>query len=170
MKNLNLVLKSGLGIVLVVLLLGVWAGPAAAAPPDQQSYPRLEYGLKLAQIRVDALQDIIDTANRTADLAEEFIQDEQAAGHDTSALEAALTELRAKIDEAQTLRDEAAQILDEKAGFDEDGKVVDPQQARDTLENAHRKMQDATQTLRIARQDFRQAMRDYRQSRRDSDS
>ena len=167
MKNLNLVLKSGLGMVLVVLLFGVWGGPAAAAPPDQRDYSRLEYGLKLAQIRVDALQDVMDYAGRGADLAEEFIQDEQAAGHDTSVLEAALAGLRTKIDEAQTLHDDAAQTLDEKAGFDENGKVVDPQQARDTLENAHRAMQDATQTLRIGRQDFHQALRDYRQSKRD---
>jgi len=158
MKNLNLVLKSVVGMAMVALLFGVWAGPAAAAPPDERDYSRLEYGLKLAEIRVEALQDIIDTAGQAADLAEEFIQAEQAKGYDTAALEAALAEWRAGIDEAQAMAD--------KAGCDENGQVVDPEQARDTLEQANRAMQDATQTLRLARQDFRQALRDYRQDRR----
>ena len=64
-------------------------------------------------------------------------------------------------------RVEAAEVLAEKAGFDEDGQVVDPRQAGDTLRTAHRSMQDAGETLRRAHQDFREAFRDYRQAKRD---
>ena len=167
MKNSNFGLKSLLGIVVLTLLVGVWVAPAAAAPPDEQDYSGLKYGLKRALLQVDALQDYIDFAQANAELIEEFIQDEQDKGFDTSALEAALNELQAKIGEAQTLHAAAAQTLDEKAGFDENGEVVDPQQARDTLENAHHSMQDARQTLLRAQQDFRQALRDYRQGKRD---
>jgi hypothetical protein len=165
MEQVNFIIKSLLGLVVVLLLTGAWVQPAAAQTEERDG-SRLEYGLKLALLRLDALQDRLDNARAGADLVEEFIQDEQAKGRDTSALETALAELRAKIDEAQALHDEAGQILDEKAGFDENGKVVDRGQARDTLEEAHRAMQDASQTLLTARQDFRQALRDYRQSNR----
>ena len=167
MKSLNVVTKSLLATLIVVLLAGVWVMPTAAAEPPERDYARLEYGLKLALIRADALQDKIDTASAVADVAEEFIAGEQEKGFDTGDLEAALSTFRTQIGEAQTLHDSAAQILDDKAGFNSDGQVVDPRQARDTLKNANRTMQDAGQTLVIARQDFRRAMRDYLQSRRD---
>ncbi len=166
MKQLNFVIKSLLGMVVLMLLVGVWVGPAAAAPPVEREYPGLEYALKYALIRVEALQAHIDYASASADLAEAYIQDEQAAGHDTSALTTALAEFQAKIDEAQALHDTTTQILDEKAGFDENGEVVDPEQALDTLKNARQTMQETNQTLRTAKQDFREALRDYRQSKR----
>ncbi len=167
MKSLNVVTKSLLAILTVVLLAGVWVMPAVAAEPPARDYPWLQYGLKLALIRADALQDRIDTANAMADVAEEFITGEQDKGFDTGDLAAALRIFRTQIGEAQTLQSSAAQILADKAGFDGDGQVVDPRQARDTLKNANRTMQDAGQTLVIARQDFRQAVRDYLESKRD---
>jgi hypothetical protein len=165
MKTLNLVTKLVVGMVVVVLLAGMWVMPAAAQAPER-SYIRLEYGLKLALVRVDALQDRVDTANAYAGVAAQFIADEQAQGFDTSQLEIALATLQTEIDEAQTLHDSAAQLLAEKDGFDGDGKVVDPEKARDTLKNAYRTIQDADQTLRLARQEFRQAMRDYLEAKR----
>jgi hypothetical protein len=168
MKHLNFSLKSLLGIMTLMLLVGMWVAPAAAAPPDEaeREYTGLKYALKWAVLRLDAQQDNIDNARAAVDLVREFIADEQAAGNDTSALETALAEAVAKLDEAQALHDTAAQILEEKAGFDDDGNVVDPQQARDTLKNAGRAMRDAAQILREARQEFRQAFREYRQSKR----
>jgi len=163
----NIVIKSLLGIVLLTLLTGIWIGSAAAAAPGEKEDKGLKYALKLALIRLDTQQDHLDTARAAADVAEEFIQDEKAAGNDTSALEKALADLRAKIDEAQQAHDTAAQILKEKAGFDENGNVVDPGQARETLQNARQAMQEAAETMRDARQAFHQAMQDYRQSKRD---
>jgi hypothetical protein len=165
-KHLNFVVKSLVGIVVLVLLVGVWVSPAAADSPGEREYIGLEYALKHTLLRPDVLQAHIDYATGVADLAQEYIQAEQAAGYDTSALEAALTETLGKIAEAQALHGEAVQILEEKVGFDEYGQVVEPQQARDTLKEARQTIQEANQTLRTAKQDFRQALRDYRQSKR----
>ena len=170
MKALNVMTKSLLGIMGVLLLAGVWVMPAAAAGPEppERDFSRLEYLLKLSLIRAEAQQDRLDTAGEVADVAEEFIADEQEKGFDTSELEAALDTLRSQIAEAQALNDSADQVLAQKAGFDEKGQVVDPQQARDTLETAGRSMRDAGETLHRAHQDFRQAFRDYRQSKRNN--
>jgi hypothetical protein len=168
MKSLTVLTKSLLGIMVMLLLTGVWVMPAAAAGPEPQErdYSRLEYLLELSLIRADAQQDRLDSAGAVADVAEEFIADEQEKGFDTSELEAALNTLRRQIEEAQSLNDSADRVLADKAGFDEEGQVVDPQQARDTLATAHRSIRDAGETLRRAHQDFRQAFRDYRQSKR----
>ena len=69
MKSLNVVTKSLLATLIVVLLAGVWVMPTAAAEPPERDYARLEYGLKLALIRADALQDKIDTASAVDDKA-----------------------------------------------------------------------------------------------------
>jgi ElaB/YqjD/DUF883 family membrane-anchored ribosome-binding protein len=168
-KHVNFVLKSLLGLVVLMLLVGALTAPALAAAKDEdgRDYAGLEYALKWMVLRLDAQQDNLDNARAAADLAEEYIADEQAAGYDTSALEAALADARAKLDEAQGFHDTAAQILEEKAGFDDEGNVVDPQQARDTLKNARQAMQDANQSLLEARRDFRRALQDYRQSKHD---
>lgn len=84
MKRLDFAFKSLVGIVLVMLLVGIGAGPVTAASPDEPNYSGLKYALDLALIRVDALQDQIDYTLRAADVAEEFIRDEQGDGHDTS--------------------------------------------------------------------------------------
>jgi hypothetical protein len=167
MKSVKLYGKTLLGLFTLVLLVGAMAGPAAAAQAEPD-YSRLKYGLKRLELAVDALQDRIDNFTGAADLTAEFIADEQAKGYDTSELEAALRSFQAKIDEAQALQDTAAQAVEGKAGFDENGEVVDPQQAGETLKATHRAIQDANQTLFPAGQDLRQALRDYRQSKRNS--
>lgn len=169
MKTINLAMKFFLGLCAVALLAGVWVSPVAAQEPTTtpaREYVRLEYALKRLAIRAGIQQDLIEGAGQYADLTEDFIEDQQAAGRDTSTLETALSTFRAEIDQAQALNDEAKRILDEKAGFNADGKVVDREQAVDTIESANRALQDARQTLAIARQDFRQAVRDYRHDQR----
>jgi hypothetical protein len=166
MKTLRLGERSVLGLLMLVLLVGVWATPATAAPAEQRDFTRLEYGLKRALLWADALQDRIDNLRGGADLVGEFIADEQNEGHDTSSLEEALAAFRVEVSVAQESLNTAVGTLEDKAGFDENGEVVDPQQARETLKTGHRTMQDARQTLFSAAQDLRQAMRDYLQDRR----
>ena len=171
MKTSNYAVKSLFGIVIFVMLVGVWVAPAAAAGPDEQAqrdHARLEYGLKWMLIRVDALQDRLDNAGEAADLVAEVIADEQQAGHDTTILEDALADYRSSLDAAQDAHDRAAQILSDKAGFNDDGTVEDPQQARDTLKSARETIREARETMREGRKDLREAMREYRQNRRDN--
>jgi hypothetical protein len=167
MKTLKLGERSVLGLLMLVLLVGVWSTPVLAAPAEQRDYTRLEYGLKRAFLRADALQDRIDNLTGGGDLVEEFIVDEQAKDQDTARLDKALVTFRTEVGMAQESLNTAVSILNNPAGFDEDGEVEDPQQARETLKTAHRAMQDARQTLFSAAQDLRQAARDYLQDRRE---
>ena len=168
MKHLTLVTKSLLGLAVLAFLAGGWVAPALAAAPDEQEHRGLEYRLKWALLRVDVLQDHLDNAGDAAVILQQLIDDEQADGHDTSILEAALGAFESSRDTAQNFRDTAAQILNDKAGFDDNGKVVDPQAARDTIKSARETMNEARKTMHEARKDLREAMREYRQTRRNS--
>ena len=167
MKQLQ---KAMLALVVLALLVGVWVVPAAAAQPEPQR-PRpgdgngAKYAYRLALLRLDAQQDQIDHAGAVADLAEEYIADEQAAGYDASILETALVDLRAKLAEAQDHHDLAAEILEEGAGFDEEGNVVDPRLARETMRDGLRAMRDAGRALREGHRDYREALREYRRNK-----
>ena len=67
MKSLSIVAKSLLVIVAMMFLVGVWVSPAAAQTPERD-YSQLEYGLKRALIRLDALGDRIENITAAADL------------------------------------------------------------------------------------------------------
>lgn len=170
------------GMVALVTVIGLWAVPAAAAAQApvvprspatvavrearQERYPyRGKYVYKMALLRVDVQHDRIEHAQTAADLAEEYLADEEAAGYDTSAMETALVELRGKLREAQSHNEAAAQILEDGAGFDEEGYATDPEQARETMRTAGEEMREAGRALREGNRDFRRAFREYRRSK-----
>jgi hypothetical protein len=165
-----------LAMVAVMVLVGVWALPVAAAPrlaasvarrdPVQERHPyRGKYVYKMALLRAEVQHDRIKHAEAAADLAEEYFADEKAAGYDTSEMEAALVELRGKLAEAQGHNETAAQILEDGAGFDEEGYATDPEQARETMRGANEEMREAARALREGNREFRKAFREYRRSK-----
>jgi hypothetical protein len=167
-----------LGLALLALLAGVWVMSPAAQQPEAQPPERqrpapqrpgdgngAKYAYKLALLHLDAQQDRIDHARAAAELAAEYIADEQAAGYDTAVLEEALADLRAKLDEAQGHQNLAAEILEEGAGFDDEGNVTDPRLARQTMRDGREAMRDAAEAMREGHRDFREALHEYRQSK-----
>lgn len=181
------------GMVALMVLVGVWAVPAAAAPrppapvaprpptavalwpptavalrePEQERHPhRGKYAYGRALLRAEVQQDRIRHAQAAADLVEEYLADEEAAGYDTSVVESALVELHGKLTEAQGHNETAAQILEDGAGFDEQGYATDPEQARETMRAANEEMKEAGRTLHEGNREFRQAFREYRRSKR----
>ena len=165
------------GMAALMVLVGVWAVPVAAAPrpptaealsePAQERHPyRGKYVCKRALLRAEVQHDRIKHAQAAADLVEEYLADEEAAGYDTSVMETALVDLRGKLTEAQGHNETAAQILEDGAGFDEEGYATDPEQARETMRTANEEMRAAGRALREGMREFRQAFREYRRSKR----
>jgi hypothetical protein len=173
------------GMVALMVLVGVWVLPAAAAPPpraavalrpptavalwepERERHPyRGKYVYLRALLRVDVQHDRIKHAQAAADLVEEYLADEEAAGYDTSVVESALVELRGKLTEAQGHNEIAAQILEDGAGFDEEGYATDPEQARETMKAANEEMEEAGRALHEGNREFRQTFREYRRSKR----
>jgi hypothetical protein len=175
-KSMNTSRRLLFGMVAVMVLIGVWAVPAVATPRPstavarrelgQERYPyRGKYVYKMALLRAEVQHDRIRHAQAAADLAEEYLADEEAAGYDTSAMESALVDFRAKLTEARGHNEAAAHILEDGAGFDEEGYATDPEQARETMRTANEEMREAGIGLREGIREFRRAFGEYRRSK-----
>jgi hypothetical protein len=111
--------------------------------------------LKLQQTRLDETAQIVEKTQA-------YIAAQKAKGKDTAALEAALATFQKQITTAQASHKTAADLLSAHAGFDASGKVIDPEQAHQTLTSVHQSLSDAHQILQQAGQDLRQAIKTYR--------
>jgi hypothetical protein len=87
-------------------------------------------------------------------------------GLDTSSLEQALAGFQAQILTGQTFYNNANTVLTTHSGFDNNGAVVDPTQAKTTLQSAHQDFVSVRQTLLAALKNLRQTIKEFRQANR----
>jgi hypothetical protein len=87
-------------------------------------------------------------------------------GLDTSTLEQALTSFQGQIGTGQTYYNNANSVLTTHSGFDTNGIVIDPVQAKTTLQSAHQDFVSFRQTLQSALKNMRQTIKDFRQANR----
>jgi hypothetical protein len=109
-----------------------------------------EYRLEMAREAIIDAQERIDELN--------------AEGEDTTAIEEALAKFSAQVEAAQSSWNAASSILNEGAGSDGPGQVIDQEQARATIHSAGQALQDTGRILRPAAADFRHAARQFRQA------
>ena len=159
-----------LAAILLSSALFVGAVPTFAAgesaPPPQEGItergiPRLEFAYLRLQHAAENQALHLEHAGEVADFVGDWIKTLDEQGHDVSQLEAALDSFRAALAEAQGHYEEAKAVLDVHAGFDDDGVVVDREQARETLREAGRSLGDARRALKDGATQLRRAIRDW---------
>jgi hypothetical protein len=161
-------------VVSAVLLVGVVPALAAddEAPPPRPRRgwgdpgPRLEFAYLRLQHASEDLALHIGHAGEVAEFMAEWIETLRADGQDVSELEEALADFEAALVTAESYQQQAAGILSEHQGFDDDGKVTDPELARETIREAGRNMRDGRRALRDGTIDLRRAIRDWRHEHR----
>jgi hypothetical protein len=106
--------------------------------------------------RVDAVvswvQDLVDEAN--------------ARGGDTSAIQAALDAFSSVIPAAQSVHESGATIITNHAGFDVNGKVTDRATAFQTAQSLNQVLKDTRSAMNGTGQALRDAIRAFRQAHR----
>jgi hypothetical protein len=167
----NLVV-SGL-LVSGVLLVAVAPAFAAGyeAPPtqdgrDERGGGRLEFAYLRLQQAAEGQAMRLDHAGDIVEFVHEWIDELAAQGEDVTLLQDGLDAFRAAIDEAQNYQRQAQAVLDEHAGFDEKGKVVDRQQAVETVRQAGRALRDGHRALKDGTIQLRRAVNDWRRQHR----
>jgi hypothetical protein len=123
----------------------------------------LENRLQREQKWLSEQQTHLDDANKVAGQVQTYINNQNAEGHDTSALVAALATFHQQLITAQASHTAAANLLSAHAGFDANGNVTDPTQARQTLVDAHQALLDAHKVLRQGGEDLHKALQEYRE-------
>jgi hypothetical protein len=110
--------------------------------------------------------NILSKLNTITSKAQNVIARLNNRGLDTSSLQQALTAFQAQILTGQTFYNNANSVLTTHAGFDNNGMVVDPAQARPTLQSAHQDFVSVRQTLLAALKTLRQTIKQFRQANR----
>jgi len=166
----QLMLGAMSGVVVLGLALAsvapAWAAEGTPEPSGERDGRRLELAFKKLNRWLEAQAKHLERASNGQPKLQELIERAKANGKDVSALEAALAAFNASVAEAQAAHDEAAAILSSHAGFDANGKVIDKELAKQTLESAGEALKEAHQILREAEKTLKQAVREWMKANR----
>ena len=106
-------------------------------PTTQISNERLERvwarQLKLYE-RMGKTDDFVEKIQKLIDRA-------KANGKDVSAVQSALDAFKAAVKDARPIYESAKGLINSHQGFDSNGKVTDPEKAKETVKAVHEKMQ-----------------------------
>ncbi len=144
------------------------AAPSRSLQMDQideeKANRRLQHLFKQQKLMLAIQEDRLVMAREAAADAQERIDELKAEGKDTAGIVAALATFNAGIEAAQSSWNTTSSILSTGAGFDDNGQVIDQEQARETVRSARQAIQDTGRILRRAAADFRHAARQFRQA------
>ncbi|MBE3143020.1 MAG: hypothetical protein IMZ61_03740 [Planctomycetes bacterium] len=127
----------------------------------KNSHPGMEWAFNKLELKMDRQAKFLVRGEKINGKAEEIISKLTRNGKDTSVLEAALAQFEKVVGEAGKVHEETAGLLTTHKGFDQNGKVVDAVQAKQTLVSARdnfkefRAIWDSLGDVRKAIKDFR---------------
>jgi len=113
-------------------------------------YERIGNHFERADAFVERIQNLIDRAEEN--------------GKDASAVQAALDAFEAAIQEAHPIYESANGIINSHQGFDDDGKVTDPEQARETVQALRGKFEEIRDAMNGTGRALREAIKAFRQA------
>jgi hypothetical protein len=128
----------------------------------KNSHPGMEQAYKLELKLLDRQAKLLIQGEKIIGKAVEIISKLKSNGKDTSVLEAALAQFKKDVVEAGKVHDMAAGLLTIHAGFDQNGKVVDAVQAKQTLVSARDNLKGFRAILKDSLGEFRKAIKDFR--------
>jgi hypothetical protein len=132
-----------------------------APPPDKQiSNERVER-IWARQLR------IYERMGRTDEFVErvqKLIDHAKANGKDVSAVQVALDAFKAAVKDAQPIYESVKGILNSHEGFDSNGKVTDPEKAKETVKAIHEKFKEIRETMNGTRKKLHEAIKAFREA------
>ena len=138
--------------------------------PDQLRNLRLEHRFKQEQLLLAIQATRIELAREVAAEAQARIVYLKSEGQDVATLEAALAAFYTQLQAAQDSWNATQAVINGHAGFDANGKVLDAEQAGQTVRQVGDGLRTTARTLRDAGVELRRAERDFRRSLRSSDN
>lgn len=136
----------------------------SAVQPKQQDTSKLEEVYQREQTALAKLAGFLSIGEDAIGKVESLINRGNVKGLDTSSLSAALSAFESSLATAQSGHNLASNILASHAGFNGSGKVVDRDQAVQTLKDAGAAMKSAAATLKEAGSILKAAMQSWIQA------
>ncbi|HXD08796.1 MAG TPA: hypothetical protein VN653_01935 [Anaerolineales bacterium] len=134
--------------------------PTPPAPQAQISNERLEqiWARQLRRYeRMDKADEFIARVQKLLDRA-------KANGKDVSAVQSALDAFKDAAKDAQPIYESMKGIINSHQGFDANGKVTDPEKAKETVKAMHEKMQEIKTAMNGTGKALREAIKAFRQA------
>ena len=163
-KTILLALAAALGLAAMPFV------SASAAGANDPTPPRPSPG----QIRTERLERvwarqlrIYGRMGRTDEFIErvqKLIERAKANGKDVTAVQAALDAFKAAAKNAQPAYESVKGIINSHQGFDSNGKVTDPEKAKETVQSMHEKFKEIRNTLNGTGKALHEAIRAFRQA------
>lgn len=113
-------------------------------------YERIGNGFEREDAFVERVQKLIDWAKEN--------------GKDVAAVQAALDAFEAAVKEAHPIYESANGIINSHQGFDSNGKVTDPEKARETVKAMREKLQEIKDTMDGTRKALHEAIKAFREA------
>lgn len=115
-----------------------------------RAYDRLGKGFDRADRFIAKAQNLIDRASQN--------------GKDVTALQAALDAFEASTKAAHPIYESANGIVNSHQGFDENGKVTDPEKAKETIKSMDEKLKEIRAAMDGTGQALREAIKAFREA------
>ena len=136
------------------------AGENDPSIPPQVSNARLE-NIWARQLRAyDRMSHTDDFVAKT----QKLIDRAKANGRDVTALQAALDSFAAQVKEAHPIYESAKGIVNSHQGFDENGKVTDPEKAKETVKSMGEKLKEIRTAMDGTGKALREAVKAFREA------
>lgn len=133
-------------------------------PIGQVSGEKLEQAWARQQRIYERLGKGFDRLDTFTTRVQARIDKAEARGKDVAALQSALDAFVDAAKDAQPIYESAESIINSHQGFDENGKVTDPQKARETVQALREKLQEIKTVMKGTGKALREAIKAFRQA------
>ena len=163
-KTLLIALVAALAMASLPLLSVSAAQDEPPPPQGQASNERLEQ-IWARQLRLyERLGNGFDRSDAFLKRVQELIDKAGANGKEVSAVQAALDAFEEALKAAHPIFESAKGIINSHQGFDKDGKVTDPEKARETVKSMGGKLREIKDAMDGTGRALREAIRDFREA------
>ncbi len=134
------------------------------APSGQISNEKLEQVWARQLHTYERIGNGFDRVDSFTENAQRLIAKAKANGKDVSAVQAALDAFEAAVKEAHPVYESAKGIINSHQGFDANGKVTDPEKAKETVKAMHAKLQEIKTAMNGTGKTLREAIKAFREA------
>lgn len=163
-KTLLIALVAALAAASLPLLSASAAQDEPPPPQREVSNERLER-IWLHQLRLyEKIGNGFDKSGAFIDRVQELIDKAGANGKDVSAVQAALDAFEEALKDAHPVYESAKGIINSHQGFDNDGKVTDPEKAKETVRAMGEKLKEIKDAMGGTGRALHEAIKAFREA------
>jgi len=163
-KTVLFALIAALGLASMPFITAAAAGEYDPTPPPAERGKISNDRLERVWARQFRIYERMGRTDEFIERVQKLINRAKANGKDVTALQAALDAFRTAAKDTQPIYDSIKGIINSHQGFDGNGKVTDPEKAKETVEALHEKFKEIRETMNGTGKALHEAIKAFRQA------